>query len=93
MSAGQQVQITADLTSGQDTDQYATYLVLVQDQSGAPVHISWISGSLGAGKTFSPSQSWTPDAAGSYVVTVFVWESIGNPTALSPQLSMAVDVA
>ena len=93
VSAGQQVQITADLTSGQDTDQYATYLVLVQDQSGAPVHISWISGSLGAGKTFSPSQSWTPDAAGSYVVTVFVWESIGNPTALSPQLSMAVDVA
>ena len=93
VSAGQQVQITADLTSGQDTDQYATYLVMVQDGNGAPVHISWISGSLGAGKTFSPSQSWTPDAAGSYVVTVFVWESIGNPTALSPQLSMAVDVA
>ena len=93
VSAGQQVQITADLTSGQDTDQYATYLVMVQDGNGAPVHISWISGSLGAGKTFSPSQSWTPDAAGSYVVTVFVWESVTNPTALSPQLSMAVDVA
>ena len=93
VSAGQQVQITADLTSGQDTDQYATYLVLVQDGNGAPVHISWISGSLVAGKTFSPSQSWTPDAAGSYVVTVFVWESVSNPTALSPQLSMAVDVA
>ena len=92
VSAGQQIQITADLTSGQDTDQYTTYLVMVQDGNGTPVHISWISGSLGAGKTFSPSQSWTPDAAGSYVVTVFVWESIGNPTALSPQLSMAVDV-
>ena len=92
VSAGQQIQITADLTSGQDTDQYTTYLVLVEDGDGVPVHISWISGSLGAGKTFSPSQSWTPDAAGSYVVTVFVWESIGNPTALSPQLSMAVDV-
>ena len=93
VSAGQQIQITADLTSGQDTDQYTTYLVLVEDGDGVPVHISWISGSLGAGKTFSPSQSWTPDAAGRYVVTVFVWESVTNPTALSPQLSMVVDVA
>ena len=93
VSAGQQIQITADLTSGQDTDQYTTYLVLVEDGDGVPVHISWISGSLGAGKTFSPSQSWMPDAAGRYVVTVFVWESVTNPTALSPQLSMVVDVA
>ena len=93
VSAGQQIQITADLTSGQDTDQYTTYLVLVEDGDGVPVHISWISGSLGAGKTFSPSQSWTPDAAGSYVVTVFVWESVTNPTALSPQLSITIDVA
>ena len=93
VSAGQQIQITADLTSGQDTDQYTTYLVLVEDGDGVPVHISWISGSLGAGKTFSPSQSWTPDAAGSYVVNVFVWESVTNPTALSPQLSITIDVA
>ena len=93
VSAGQQIQITADLTSGQDTDQYTTYLVLVEDGDGVPVHISWISGSLGAGKTFSPSQSWTPNAAGSYVVTVFVWESVTNPTALSPQLSITIDVA
>ena len=93
VSAGQQIQITADLTSGQDTDQYTTYLVMVEDGDGVPVHISWISGSLGAGKTFSPSQSWTPDAAGSYVVTVFVWESVTNPTALSPQLSITIDVA
>ena len=93
VSAGQQIQITADLTSGQDTDQYTTYLVMVEDGDGVPVHISWISGSLGAGKTFSPSQSWTPDAVGSYVVTVFVWESVTNPTALSPQLSITIDVA
>ena len=49
-------------------------------------------GSLGAGKTFRPAQSWMPDTAGTYTVTIFVWESFANPVALSPHHSMTVDV-
>ena len=93
ISIDQQVQITADLTSGQDKDQSFAYLVQVQDSNGVTVTLAWISGSLAPGQSFSPSQSWTPDAPGSYDVTVFVWESVDNPTALSPSLSIQVDVA
>ena len=92
VSVDQQVQITADLTSGQDRDQDFAYLVQIQNEDGVTIALSWITGTLGAGATFSPSQSWTPDATGSYTATIFVWESVSNPTALSPQLSITIDV-
>ena len=92
VSVDQQVQITADLTSGQDRDQDFAYLVQIQNEDGVTVALSWITGTIGAGATFSPSQSWTPDATGSYTATIFVWESVSNPTALSPQLSITIDV-
>ena len=92
VSVDQQVQIAADLTSGQDRDQDFAYLVQIQNEDGVTVALSWITGTLGAGATFSPSQSWTPGATGSYTATIFVWESVSNPTALSPQLSITIDV-
>ena len=92
VSVGQQVQITADIASGQDRDQDFAYLVQIQNEDGVTVALSWIAGTLGAGATFSQSQSWTPDATGSYTATIFVWESVSNPAALSPQLSIAIDV-
>ena len=92
VSADQQVQITADLTSGQDRDQDFAYLVQIQNEDGVTVALSWITGTLGAEATFSPSQSWTPSETGSYTATIFVWESVSNPTALSPQLSITIDV-
>ena len=92
VSVDQQVQITADLTSGQDRDQDFAYLVQIQNEDGVTIALSWITGTLGAGATFSPSQSWTPSETGSYTATMFVWESVSNPTALSPQLSITIDV-
>ena len=92
VSVDQQVQITADLSSGQDKDQDFAYLIQIQDGDGVTVSLSWIAGSLSPGKQFSPSGSWTPTDAGTYTVTVFVWESIDNPTALSPPLTIDVSV-
>ena len=92
VSVDQQVQITADLTSGQDRDQDFAYLVQIHNEDGVTIALSWITGTLGAGATFSPSQSWTPSETGSYTATIFVWESVSNPTALSPQLSITIDV-
>ena len=92
VSADQQVQITGDLKSGQDRDQDFAYLVQIQNEDGVTIALSWITGTLGAGATFSPSQSWTPSETGSYTATIFVWESVSNPTALSPQLSITIDV-
>ena len=92
VSIDQQVQITADLSNGQDRDQDFAYLIQIQNSDGVTVSLSWIAGSLSPGQSFSPSASWTPTSAGTYDVTAFVWESIDNPTALSPPLTIDVSV-
>jgi len=92
VSVDQQVQIAADVANGQSKDQSFAYLVQVQDASGVTVSLSWITGSLTSGQSLSPAMSWIPTASGSYTATVFVWESVDNPTALSPTTSVDIDV-
>jgi hypothetical protein len=92
VSVDQQVQITADLTNGQDREQPFAYLVQIQDDNGVTVSLAWITGSLSAGQSFSPALSWIPTSAGTYTATVFVWESVDNPTALSPTVSVDINV-
>lgn len=93
VSVDQQVQITADLTNGQDREQPFAYLVQVQDENGVTVSLAWITGSLSAGQSFSPALSWIATAPGTYTATVFVWESVDNPTALSPPVSVDITVS
>lgn len=92
VSVDQQVQIAADVSNGQSGDQAFAYLVQVQDSDGVTVSLAWITGSLTAGQSMSPALSWTPSTSGSYTATVFVWESVDNPTALSPTTSVDIDV-
>ncbi len=93
VSADQQVQIVADLANGQDRSQAFAYLVQVQDANGVTVALSWISGTLEAGQSLSPSTSWIPSEAGTYTATAFVWESVDNPTALSPPVTTDITVS
>ena len=93
VSVDQQVLVSSDLRSGQDKDQEYAYLVQIQDADGVTVLLSWITGTLPAGSSSSPSQSWTPTAGGDYTATVFVWESITNPTALSPSDKVTIQVS
>jgi hypothetical protein len=92
VSVDQQVQIEADLVNGQDKDQSFAYLVQVQDGNGVTVSLAWITGQLAAGQSFSPALSWIPSNSGSYEATVFVWESVDNPTALSDTVSVDIRV-
>ncbi|MCV0431016.1 hypothetical protein [Nitrosopumilus sp.] len=92
VSVDQQVQISADLANGQDREQSFAYLVQIQDGNGVTVSLAWITGSLSAGQSFSPALSWIPTQAGTYTATAFVWESVDNPTALSPPVSTTVSV-
>ncbi len=92
VSVDQQVLISADLANGQDREQAFAYLVQIQDGNGVTVSLIWITGSLSAGQSFSPASSWIPTEAGTYTATAFVWESVDNPTALSPPVSTTVTV-
>ncbi len=92
VNVDQQVQITADLANGQDREQAFAYLVQIQDGNGVTVSLAWITGSLSAGQSFSPALSWIPTDAGTYTATAFVWESVDNPTALSPPVTTTITV-
>jgi hypothetical protein len=92
VNVDQQVQITADLANGQDKKQVFAYLVQIQDGNGVTVSLAWITGALSAGQSFSPALSWIPSEAGTYTATAFVWESVDNPTALSPPVSTEIIV-
>ncbi|MBM2818852.1 MAG: uncharacterized protein HW410_534, partial [Nitrosarchaeum sp.] len=92
VSVDQQAQITCDIANGQDRDQAFAYLIQVQDGDGVTVSLAWITGTLTPGQSFSPALSWIPAEAGAYVATAFVWESVDNPTALSPTVETAITV-
>ena len=87
-----QVQITADVTNGLDRDQPFAYIVQVLDSNGVVVQLSWLTGTLTAGQSLNPSQSWTPTATGNYTAQIFVWSGISNPDALSAPLVMKITV-
>ncbi len=89
---GKQVQIEADLRNAQDIEQDFAYIVQIQDENGITVSLGWITGTLTPAQTFTPSLSWIPSEAGKFKATIFVWESIDNPSALSPTLSLDINV-
>ena len=92
VSAGSQVQITADLMNGQDRDQAFAYIVQIEDANGVAVELAWLTGSLNPEQSLSPALSWTPQEMGTYSASIFVWESLDTPTALSPSLELDITV-
>jgi hypothetical protein len=92
VEVGKQIQIAADLTNNQDIEQDFAYIVQIQNEEGVTVSLAWLTGRLTPAQSFSPALSWTPQQSGSYEATIFVWESIDNPSALSPTLSLKINV-
>ncbi len=88
----QQVLIVADVTNALMTQQPFTYIVQIEDDTGAVVSLGWLSGSLSPNQMLSPALSWTPLYPGTYRATVFVWEGIDNPSPLSPSISLDIEV-
>ena len=92
LTVGNQIMITADISNSQNTQQPFAYLTQVKNENQVIISLSWLTGSLSPRQSFSPAQSWTPTESGLYTVEIFVWESVDNPEALSPPLSMTVTV-
>ena len=88
----EQVLVVADVTNALDAQQPFVYIVQIEDQDGVIVSLGWIEGSLSPNQRLSPALSWIPQNPGTHTITVFVWEAIDNPSALSPTLQMEVEV-
>ena len=90
---GKQTMIMADISNSQDIEQNFAYLTQIKNEDDVVVSLSWLTGSLSPGQSLSPAQSWTPTETGTFRIQIFVWKSIDNPEALSPSLSMIVNVS
>lgn len=88
----QQIQIVSDVTNQENKNQPFAYLVQIQDNNGITLSLSWITGSMVPKQTLNLGQSWLPTVVGTYTAQIFVWESIANPNALSPPLSLQIQV-
>ena len=88
----EQIMIMADISNNQDTQQNFVYITQVKNDDNVVISLSWLTGSLSPRQSFSPAQSWIPTEPGTYHIQVYVWESIDHPSALSPPLSMIVNV-
>lgn len=93
VSLEQQIRLSSNLVNQYNKTQDFAYMVQIQDNYGQTVSLSWIEGSLVPFQSLSPSQSWIPHQAGTYHATAFVWESLSNPTALSPPLTLEFDTS
>lgn len=86
----QQIQIVSNITNQVNKDQPFAYLVQIQDSNGITISLSWITGSMAPKQTLNLGQSWIPKDSGSYSAQIFVWQSITEPNALSPPLSLPI---
>ena len=84
----QQVQVTANILNKNIANQPFTYLVQINNSTNSVESLSWITGTLLEGQSFSPSVSWIPDRSGKYTATIFVWQTLSNPVALSPPIKL-----
>ncbi|MCJ8307039.1 MAG: hypothetical protein HRU07_08340 [Nitrosopumilus sp.] len=89
----EQIMIMTDISNNQDVQQNFAYITQVKNNDGVVISLSWLTGSLSPRQTFSPTQSWIPTESGVFHIQIFVWEGIDNPDALSPPLSMTVNVS
>ena len=88
----QQVRIGAYLENQQNKTQPFAYLVQIQNAQEQVESLSWITGNLTSFQKLNPEVTWIPFQEGTYRATAFVWESVTNPTALSPPIELEIDV-
>ena len=88
----QQVRIGAYLENQQNKTQPFAYLVQIINEKNTVESLSWLAGNLTSFQKITSDVAWIPIKKGAYTATVFVWESIDNPTALSPPLQLEIKV-
>ena len=89
----QQILLTSDISNSQNHDRTFVWIAQITDSKKKTESLSWIEGVLGPESSFSPITSWIPKNPGDYRVVFFVWESLTNPSALSPSIELDFTVS
>jgi len=91
-SSNNQMQIVGTITNDHNFTQKFVYLFQVKNITNSVELISWIQGELSPKQNLDVSQSWTPKKSGTYHIETFVWNSLNDPTALGPVMSISIVV-
>lgn len=87
-----QIQIVGTIRNDQEFKQKFVYLFQVKNDQNYIESLSWVQGEISPNQILDVSQSWVPKDSGKYHIETFVWNSIGNPTALASSMITQIDV-
>ena len=87
-----QMQIVGTISNEHDFKQKFVYVFQVKNDKNIIESLSWIQGEISSKQSLDVSQSWTPKKSGIYEIETFVWNSINNPTAMSPLMSTMITI-
>jgi hypothetical protein len=87
-----QIQIVGTILNEHDFKQKFVYMFQVKNDENIIESLSWIQGEVSSQQSLDVSQSWIPKESGVYKIETFVWNSINDPTALSPSMSSLINV-
>jgi hypothetical protein len=91
-SENTQIQIVGTIKNEQEFKQKFVYFFQVKNDQNYVESLSWVQGEISPNQILDVSQSWVPKESGKYHVETFVWNSIGDSTALSPIMSTMITV-
>ena len=91
-SENTQMQIVGTIKNEQEFKQKFVYFFQVKNDQNYVESLSWVQGEISPNQILDVSQSWVPKESGKYRVETFVWNSIGDSTALSPIMSTMITV-
>jgi len=91
-SQNSQIQIVGTVLNEHDFNQKFVYMFQVKNDENIIESLSWIQGEISSQQSLDVSQSWIPKKSGVYTIETFVWNSINDPTALSPSMSALINV-
>ena len=91
-SQNSQMQIVGTISNEHDFKQKFVYVFQVKNDKNIVESLSWIQGEISSKQSLDVSQSWIPKKSGIYEIETFVWNSINDPTALSPFMSTLITI-
>ncbi len=88
-----EVTLSVNLNNQQQIGQNYVIIAQVLDQNNMVQHIQWQERSIAGAREENVSMSWVQMEEGAYVVKVFIWTEIKNPSLLSQAVLPRLDVS
>jgi len=90
---GQELVLERIIENKKDAKQQFIYILQVKDSDGVTISLSWVKGEVAPNDSIKMSQTWNGEYSGAYILQIFVWESMENPTILAPVHDVMINVS